>query len=1041
MLNAIIRTALQYRLLTVSLAALLLVYGVLVVRALPVDVFPDLNRPVVAIHAEAGGMAPEEVETLILLPLESVLNGATGVQRVRSTAAVGLAQIFVEFGWEMDIYRARQIVAEQLDGVRDRLPPGVEPQLMPITSIMGEILIVGLTSPQGTVDGMALRELADWVIRPRLQSVAGVAQVINIGGGVRQYQVRPDPARLAHYDLTLLDVRAALERANTTAAGGFLEQDAQELIVRGMGRLQSLQELRQAVVTQRDGVPVTIGDVAAIAFGPRQKRGDAGVDGGSGVLLSVQKQPGANTLELTRRVETALREIESALPPDVALHPHLFRQADFISAAIHNVEEALQHGALLVMLVLFLFLLNFRTTFITITAIPLSLLLSALVFHWMGLSVNTMTLGGLAVAIGELVDDSIVDVENVFRRLRENRFAPKPKPVLRVVYEASSEVRNSIVYATIIITLVFLPLFLMGGLEGRLFRPLGIAYITALLASLLVSLTVTPALASYLLPGLRFKAADEESPLVRWLKTLHRRTLEWVLSHTGPVLIWALAAVLISASLIPLMGREFLPPFNEGTATIGLSLTPGTNLTETVRVGQEAERLLLAIPEVRTVGRRTGRAEEDDHVEGPHHNEFEVDFQPGRPRDVVLGEIREALGALPGTTLSVGQPVSHRLDHMLSGVEAQIAVKLTGDDLAGLYTQGEAVRAIMERVAGVVDLRLSQQTAIPQVQVRLDRAAAARYGITAADLTDHLSLALSQPRLGQVLEGQRTFDLTLLLPPESRMDPVALGNLLIAGEHGPPVPLRLVADIAVESGPYQIQREHHRRRLVVSANVQGRDLGATVAELERRLQANLTLPPGYHVSVEGQFESQRQAARLMLIAGLASLLAIFLLLYLYFGLSRLAIQVLCNLPLAMIGGVLAIFFTGGVLSIASLVGFITVGGIVSRNGIMMIAHYLHLMEHEGEGFTRQMVIRGSLERLVPVLMTAVTAMLGLLPLTFAAGQPGKELLYPIAVVILGGLVSATFLNLIITPALFWRYGAPAYALVQRRTALDQDQGL
>lgn len=1036
MLNAIIRAALNNRLLTISLAALLFVYGTLVVIGLPVDVFPDLNRPTVTIQVEAGGLAPEEVETLVIQPIETAMNGATGVDRVRSTAGIGLAQIFVEFGWGTDIYIDRQIVAEKLNGIRERLPADVEPQMAPIASIMGQIMLIGLVSPDSSVDGLALRELADWTIRPRLQSISGVAQVISIGGGVRQYQVQLRPERLANFHISLTEVRTALEHAQATAGGGFLDQGEQEFLIRGLGRIGSLADLRAAVITERDGLPITIGDVATVTFGARPKRGDAGVNGKPGVIISIQKQPGASTIELTQQVEDALEELRSSLPAGVELNTEVFRQSNFIEHAIGNVQEAMRDGAILVTIVLFLFLLNFRTTIITITAIPLSLLLSALVFHFFGLSVNTMTLGGLAVAIGELVDDAIVDVENVHRRLKENKFALHPKPTLQVVFEASSEVRNSIVYATIIISLVFLPLFFLGGLEGRLFQPLGIAYICALLSSLLVSLTVTPAMASYLLPSLKYHAVEAEGWLVRQLKRLDLRLLHWTLDHSNVVLWSALALVLISFSLFPLMGREFLPPFNEGSATINLLLPPGTNLDTSNAAGQKAEELLLTVPEVVSTGRRTGRAEEDDHAEGPHSSEIEVEFREGRPKEVVLADIRTRMATIPNATVNVGQPISHRLDHLLSGVQAQVAVKLIGDDLPTLRMKSEEIREVMARIPGVVDLNIEKQVPIPQLQIQINRTAAAQYGIQVGELAEDLEIALSQDSLGQVLEGQRAYDLVVMLEPAARANPGVIGDLLVARPNGTAVPLRLVSKILPTEGPNQILHENIRRRIVISANVQGRDLGATVDDIQRTIDRQVTLPAGYHVKLEGQFEAQRTASRMILIVGIGSVIGIFLILFMHFGLARVALQVMSNLPLAVVGGVIAVFLTGGVLSIASMVGFITVFGIASRNGIMMISHYIHLMEHEGEGFTREMVIRGSLERLVPVLMTALTAMLGLIPLALASGVPGKELLQPIAVVILGGLISSTLLDMAVTPALFYRFGRPVYdRIIAKREAL------
>ncbi|HYE78191.1 MAG TPA: efflux RND transporter permease subunit [bacterium] len=1033
MLNAIIRASLEHRLLTLGLASLLVIYGLIALAELPVDVFPDLNRPTVTINVEAGGLAPEEVESLVVRPIETALNGASGVQRVRSSAGIGIAVINVEFGWGTDIYVARQLVTERLAGAEAQLPEGVEAHIAAISSIMGQIMLIGLAAEPGGPDPMALRELADWTIRPALQGVPGVAQVIVMGGEVRQYQVQLLPERMVAHGITLTEVREALEAANATAAGGFLEQGSKELLVRGLGRITALEDLRQAVVAERGGHPITLGQVARVEFGPAQKRGDAGVNGKPGVILVIHKQPGADTVAITERIDHMLDGLAPTLPPGVEIARDLFRQATFIEAAIGNVEEALRDGVILVAIVLILFLLNFRTTAITLTAIPLSILATVVVFKALGMGVNTMTLGGLAVAIGELVDDAIVDVENVHRRLKENRFAPNPKPVLQVVFEASSEVRNSIVYATVIIGLVFLPLFFLAGLEGKLFQPLGVAYLIALASSLLVSLTVTPVLASYLLPRLKFQSADQEGPLVRWLKRLDLHLLRWTLRNPNAVLVAALALVLISFSLIPLMGREFLPRFNEGAATIDLFAEPGTSITASTAIGQYAEEILNAIPNVGSLGRRTGRAEEDEHAEAPSFTEFEVIIEEGRPREHVFNDIRARLATIPGVEVEIGQPISHRLDHILSGVQAQIAVKLYGDDLAVLRTKADEIREAMKGIPGIIDLYVERQKPIPQLQITLDRAAAARHGIPAAQLTEDLEIALAQHPVGQVLEGQRAYDLVAMVAPEARQDPAALGDLLIGGAESPAVPLRLLASIIPTAGPNLIHHEDLRRRIVISANVQDRDLGATVADVEKAV-AGVDLPPGYQVRFEGQFEAQRSAARIITTLTILSLLAIFLLLYSHFGLARVALQIMSNLPLAVVGGVIAVFLTGGIMSIATMVGFITVFGIASRNGIMMISHYIHLMEHEGEGFTEQMIIRGSLERLVPVLMTALTAILGLIPLALAAGEPGKELLQPIAVVILGGLCSSTLLDMAVTPALFWKYGRPVYERILARRA-------
>ena len=1022
MLDRIILFALKNRLFVVAAAVLLLIYGVMVIIKLPVDVFPDLNRPTVTILSEAPGLAPEEVETLVSLPIETTLNGAPGVERVRSTSGIGLSVVTVEFAWGTDIYRDRQLVGEKLQLAAEHLPRGVVPAMGPVSSIMGEIMLLGLESSTGQTSPMEMRTLADWVVRQRLLTIPGISQVIPIGGGVKQYQVQVNPQRLAALGVTLQEVEHAVGASNENTTGGYLDAQSQEYLIRNLGRLRDPSQLLSTVVATRNGVPVLLKEVGSVGIGTLTKRGDGSVDGRPAVILSIQKQPGASTIDLTRKIEAALQELQPSLPKDVRMRP-LFKQANFIEAAIRNVEDAMRDGAILVLIVLFLFLLNFRTTAITLTAIPLSFVTAAVVFHLFGISINTMTLGGLAIAIGELVDDAIVNVENVFRRLRENRHAAEPRPALEVVYRASSEVRNSIVYATILVVLVFMPLFALSGIEGRLFAPLGVAYIVSILASFVVSLTVSPALCLYLLPKAKVMAEERDSFVVRHLKQWDRRLLQFTLPHPGIVIGGAVVLVLAAAALVPLMGREFLPAFNEGTATINVVAAPGTSLSESNRIGTIAERQLLSVPEVTSTGRRTGRAELDEHAEGVHYSEIDIDFKRSkRSREVVLGDIRARLAEIPGVFVNIGQPISHRLDHLLSGVRAQIAVKLFGNDLDQLRAKAAEVQAAMATVPGVVDLQTEKQVLVPQVRIEGDRAALARYGLNVGDLNEALETALNGRVVSQVLEGQRTFDLIVRFDDRSRGSLDAIRNALIDTPSGAKVPLSAIAAIEESRGPNVIQHENVQRRIVVSANVSGRDLGRVVEEIQKKVGAQVTLPTGYFITYGGQFESQESATRLIGILSLFSLAAMFLVLFAHFRSVPIVLQILLNIPLALVGSVVAIFLTGGTFSVASLVGFITLTGIACRNTIMMISHYLHLMKEEGESFDMHMVVRGSLERLVPVLMTALTAGLALIPLVLSKGEPGKEILYPVATVILGGLISSTLLDTIVTPAVFFRFG-------------------
>ncbi|MGH7726698.1 MAG: efflux RND transporter permease subunit [Candidatus Eiseniibacteriota bacterium] len=1036
MINALLQRSLTQRGLVLALAAALLVAGGWVAIRMPVDVFPDLNRPTVTVQTEAGSLAPEEVELLVTRPIEAAMNGAPGVERVRSASAAGLSIVTVEFGWNTHLLTDRQLVTERLGSVRETLPPGLEPTLGPVTSIMGEILLVGLESPSGKVTPVELRRFAEATLAPRLEAIPGVAQVLALGGGLREIRIEPDPGRLAAAGVTLEDVEHAAREATSTTSGGFLEAGSQEFVVRNLARTTNPDLLALVPVGTRAGVKVPLGAVADVRDAIAVRRGDAGVNGKPAVVITIKKQPARDTVRLTRAIRSALDDLGPSLPGDARITV-LFEQARFIEASVRNVEEALRDGALLVCVILVLFLLNARTTAITLTAIPLSFAVAVLVLKAFGQSLNTMTLGGLAIATGEVVDDAIVGVENVFRRLRENRVAASPRPAFEVVYDASREVRNSIVYATLLVILVFLPLFALSGVEGRLFAPLGQAYVLAIAASFFVSLTVTPALCLVLLPKARAIRRERESPLVRALKAIDRRLLERTLARPAVPLVVAACLALAALATVPFLGREFLPPFNEGTATISVLARPGIALEESSHLGILTEQLIRTVPEVVGTGRRTGRAERDEHAEGVHYTEIDVDFRPSdRPREEVLADLRRRASTVPGVHVSVGQPISHRLDHVMSGVRAQIAVKVVGPDLAVLEERAQAVREAMAGVPGVVDLSVEAQTRVPQVQILADRDRLFAHGLSPGALNTQLEMALAGTKVGEIPDGQLRYGLVVRLPEEARTDVARLSTLLIDTPSGGRVPLGALADVRATYGPNQILRENGQRRLAVSCNVQGRDLGSVVRDVRAAVARDVTLPPGYRLELGGQFESQESATRsLTLLFGLA-LVLIYVVLLAHFRSHRIVLQVLLNLPIAMIGAVGAVVLTGGTFSVASLVGFIAVAGIASRNTILMVSHYLHLMAEEGEGFTKSMIVRGSLERLVPVLMTALTAGLALLPLVFAAGAPGKEILHPVATVIVGGLVSSTLLDIVVTPAAFWLFGRPAVSAAGVRSAVS-----
>lgn len=1030
MFARIVEASLNQRLLVLGFAILLMVYGTLIGRDMPVDVFPDLDKPTVTLMTEAGGMAPEEVEQRVTLPIEAAMNGMPGVTRVRSVSGIGLSIVYVEFDWGSDIHRNRQLVVERLGLVREQLPPGIVPHMTPIASIMGEILLIALPIDFDRASPMQAREYADWVLRPRLLTIPGVAQVTVIGGEVRQYRVELQPERMRALGIGRAQVEAALRGFGGNAGGGFLDVGAQEYLIRHVGREIGLDALRALPVAWRDGHAIPLERVADVALAPAVKRGDAGFGGDPAVILSVQKQPGQDSVRLTGEIEQALNDLAKTRPAGIDAPQILFRQATFIENAIANVVEALRDAALIVALVLFLFLLNVRTTFISLLAIPVSLLVTVLVFRHFGLSINTMTLGGLAIAIGELVDDAVVGVENVLRRLRQNRAAGLPRSVFDVVAAATVEVRSGILYASAIVVLVFVPLFALPGIEGRLFTPLGVAYIVSILASLLVSITLTPVLAYYLLPNIPALERGD-SPLVAALKRLDARLLHWSFDHARALL--AAAAVLVGVALVSAMQfpRTFLPPFNEGTLTLNVLLDPGVSLAESNRIGALAERLIAEVPEVRAVGRRTGRAEMDEHAEGVHYSEIDVDLKASeRPRAEVIQDIRNRLAGIPAA-VSIGQPISHRLDHLLSGVRAQIALKIYGEDLDVLRGLADELHRRLSTIPNLTDLYVEKQVRIPQLNVRLDPAALARHGLAPGALLNELKALTEGERIGQVIEGERRFDLVLRLPDAAR-EASALARLPVQTPAGW-TPLAALAQVEEGTGPNQISRENLHRRIVLSANTNGAP-SRVIEDLRAELAA-FPLPEGYSIALEGQFKAQEEASRRIALLAIASLALIFLVLYGRYRSGVLALIVMANIPLALIGSVLALKISGQPLSVAALIGFVTLTGIAARNGILKISHYIHLCAHEGERFGRAMIVRGSLERLTPVLMTALVTAFALLPLLFAADAPGKEILHPVAVVIFGGLLSATLLDTLLTPVMFWLWGEkPLHRILAERTA-------
>ena len=1007
MIDALIRWSLGHRPVVVALAAAFLIWGGWTASRIPLDVLPDLTAPTVTILAEAPGMDPLEIESLVTFPIESALNGAAGVRRVRSATAVGVAVVWVEFDWGQDIARARQTVTEKLTLVTGSLPPNVEPPfLAPVSSIMGEVLFVDLESDRHSP--LELRTIAETVVRRRLLAVPGVSQVIATGGEQKQYEVVLDPARLAAHQVTLAGGGNGADDREPKCDGRFSGRRRSRVLVRGVGRLGDTEAIAAVVVKAANASPVLIRDVGTVREGAAIKRGEGSHNARPAVIIGIQKQPAVNTLELTERIESTLDDIQRALPPGMQIHKDLFRQADFIEQSLQNLFTAFAEGAGLVILVVMLFLMNVRAAAITLLALPLSLVAAVIAMDRFGLTLNSMSLGGLAIAIGELVDDAIIDVENVVRRLRENATRPETErlAVLEVVYRASTEIRHSVVFATVIVALVFLPLFILGSVEGRLLRPLGFAYVVALVASLVVALTVTPVLCSWLLPNSRLIASGTEPRLTQRLKAGYERWLRHAFRYWRTVL--ATAAALLVAALVGIVfaGRSFLPEFNEGALTVSVVTIPGTSLADSNALGNGLERLLLSVPEVTSTARRTGRAELDEHVQGVESAEIDVRLSmKDRPREVVLEELRQKASLLPGTNVTIGQPISHRIDHMLSGTRANIAVKIFGDDLQVLRQLATQVQAQMAEVPGVVDLSAEAQADIPTLKVRVDPAAAARQGLETGAVAEALQTARVGHTVGQVLEGQIAFPLVVRYALDDSTDLQSVGTTQIQTPDRRQIPLSAVATIQQDRGPNFVMRENVQRRMVVQSNVTGRDLRSVVNDIQARVGQNVTLPQGYHVEYGGQFESEAQASRQLLWLSAGVIVAIFFILSTAFGSSRDGLLIMLNLPLALIGGVGGVYLAGGVLSVASIVGFITLFGIATRNGIMLVSHIRHLQEHEGVTEFRTAVIRGATERVVPILMTALAAGLALVPIALSAGEPGSEIQAPMAMVIMFGLAN------------------------------------
>lgn len=1030
MLNKIIRFSLDNKLFVLVASVLLVVAGLWSANRMDIDVFPDLTAPQVVVMTDAHGMAPEEVERLVTFPIETAVNGATSVRRVRSTSLQGSSFVFVEFDWGMDVFRARQVVSEKMTTLAESLPEGITPVLAPQSSVMGEILFIGLqldTAVHHTpaTDMQELRTLAEWVVKPAILGTGGVSQVTILGGDYKQYQIMADPVRMHLYGVTMADIEAIGASLSTNSTGGVIRDYGNEYALRGMGRSNDVEELGRTFVTMHQGHPVRLADVAEVRVGSAVHQGYASCNATPAVILSVSKQPNINTLRVTENIESNLENIRRTLPADVKMDTRIFRQADFISSSVGNVGKALLEGALFVIVILFLFLGSFRTTLISIISIPLSLLGTLLVIYLLGMEINTMTLGGMCIAIGSLVDDAIIDVENVYKRLRQNHALPpdRRESAYNVVFRGSSEIRSSIIHATFIIMVTFVPLFFLSGLEGRMLKPLGIAYIISLFMSLLVAMTVTPLLCKLLLSHDAYLSRREkDSWIARGLSSVYRKVLSWTLSHTRPVLIVTGLLLVVAVGLLFTMGRGFLPDFNEGSLTIAAVAKPGISLEESNRLGNVIEQELLAIPEVVSTARRTGRGELDEHSQATNGAEIDVNFQlSDRSKEEFMADVRARLASVPGVVASVGQPLGHRIDHMVSGTQATIAIKVFGTDLSRLYMIGNQIKSLTADIEGLVDVNVEQQVETPQLQVRANRDLLAHYGISMEQFNSFVATAFNGEKVGEVYEGQRSFD--LVLKQDFGHDTLTVDDVrdaLINTYDGGTVPLGMVADVVSTGGPNTISRENVQRKLVVSANVSGRDALSVVDDIQRTLDSRLQLPEGYRVEYGGQFESARTASRTLLLVFLLALGIIYLLLYTEFRSLSLSLIVLLNLPLALIGGVVAVRLGSGVLSIPALIGFITLFGIATRNGILLVAKY-QALGRESQGSLRDIVVQGSVDRLNPIIMTALTTALSLIPMVLAADHPGNEIQAPMAVVVLGGLITSTLLNILVVPIVYERY--------------------
>ena len=1018
MLNNIIRFSLKNRIVVLVSAILLVVFGIYTAKTMDVDVFPDLNAPTVVVMTEAGGMAPEEVERLVTFPLETAVNGATDVRRVRSSSTTGFSIVWVEFNWGMDIYRARQIVSEKMAEVRDQLPENVgNPTLGPQSSILGELMFVAITADSTSLRD--LRTLADWTIRPRLLATGGVAQVSVLGGELREYQILLDPARMKHYGIGLNDVLTAVNGMNQNTSGGVLYEYGNEYIVRGVRSTTDLSEMGKSLVKRVNGMPIMLRDVAEVKIGDKApKMGVASLKGKPCVIMTVTKQPNTSTLDLSKQIDAALLDVQKSLPKDVSLSTDVYRQERFITSSIDNVKKSLYEGGFFVVIVLFLFLMNVRTTVISLVTIPVSLVVSIVTLHILGLTINTMSLGGMAIAIGSLVDDAIVDVENVFKRLRENRLLPEEqqRPLLTVIFEASREVRMPILSSTLIIIVSFIPLFFLTGMEGRLLAPLGIAFITALCASTVVALTLTPVLCSFLLGRKQGKDGEKEPVVALWLKRHYTSLLQKAISRKRVVLSVTGALLVLALVVFFSLGRSFLPPFNEGSFTINVSTMPGISLEESDKIGGRVEKILLQIPEIKTVARKTGRAELDEHALGVNNSEIEAPFVlSDRSKDEVIADIRSRLGEIPGVSIEVGAPITHRIDAMLSGTQANIAIKLFGDDLNKMYSLGNLIKEEIADIKGIADLNVEQQVERPQLQIVPNREMMAKYGLTMSEFGEMVNILLNGQVVSLVYEGNRSFDLTLKVNDDSRSTAERIKNLTISVD-GQAIPLCHIADVISATGPNTINRENVARKLVVSANVAGRDLTGVVSDIQERINERVSFPEGYHVEYGGQFESEKAASQTLLVMSIFSILVIFLLLFAQFRNFTQAAVILLNLPLALIGGVMAVSMTDGMISIPAIIGFISLFGIATRNGMLLISRFNDL---RNEGLSvLECVMRGSTDRLNPILMTALTSALALIPLVLGGDLPGNEIQSPMAKVILGGLFTSTFLNAFIIPIMY-----------------------